>query len=254
MKKNKASAGMIISKIVKIVVVLIFAVVGFYGVKGYIMFKNSVKEVSISELTDEIFTQEDFVSYNELPEIYINAVISVEDKRFYTHHGIDVFATGRAVLTDLKTMSFAEGGSTITQQVAKNLLFTQEKKIERKFAEVFAAFELEEKFSKKQIFELYVNTIYFGNGYYGIYEASHGYFGKEPYELTNYEAVMLAGLPNAPSDYSPGSSMKLAEKRMKVVLKRMVKCKKITEDEADEIFESKSQDLLMKLSSLDSAA
>lgn len=122
-------------------------------------------------------------------------------------------------------MSFVEGGSTISQQLMKNEYFTQEKKLERKFAEIFAAWELEREYSKKEIFELYVNTIYFGSGYYGIHDAAEGYFGKEPSELTEYEAIMLAGLPNAPSAYSPDTNPELARQRMKQVLEKMVECR-----------------------------
>ena len=144
-------------------------------------------------------------------------------------------AIGRAAWTNIKALSFKEGGSTITQQIAKNLLFTQEKRFDRKFAEVFAAFALEKEYSKEELFELYVNTIYFGSGYYGIYDAAQGYFGKTPSELTDYEAVMLAGIPNAPSAYSPDNHMDLATKRMSVVLERMTDCKKITGQEAEAI-------------------
>ena len=133
-------------------------------------------------------------------------------------------------------MSFVEGGSTISQQLMKNEYFTQEKKLERKFAEIFAAWELEREYSKKEIFELYVNTIYFGSGYYGIHDAAEGYFGKEPSELTEYEAIMLAGLPNAPSAYSPDTNPELARQRMKQVLEKMVECEVLTQKEADAIF------------------
>lgn len=121
---------------------------------------------------------EGFTSYSELPQFYIDDVISVEDHRFENHCGIDLIAIGRAMLTDIKEHSFIQGGNTITQQLAKNMLFTQEKKLERKVVEVFAALELECNYSKEDIFELYVNTSYFGNGYYGVREAADGYFGK----------------------------------------------------------------------------
>lgn len=117
----------------------------------------------------------------------------------------------------------------------KNEYFTQEKKLERKFAEIFAAWDIEKQCSKEDIFELYVNTIYFGSGYYGIYDAAEGYFGKEPSELSEYEAVMLAGLPNAPSAYSPDTSPELAKQRMRQVLDRMVECEVIDQTEADNL-------------------
>lgn len=203
-----------------------------FGIRGYRMYKAAVKEKPVSEIAVSARNQKNFVKYEELPQIYIDAVISAEDKRFEKHCGIDIKAIGRAVWIDIVTMSFAEGGSTITQQIAKNQLFSQEKRLERKFAEVFAAFKLEKEYSKKELFEIYVNTIYFGSGYYGIYDAAYGFFGKEPSQLTDYEAVMLAALPNAPSVYSPGKNIELVEKRMSVVLERMIKCGRITEQKA----------------------
>jgi len=235
MKRSGKSVRKFIFRLSAVIMAVILLFVGFYSVKGYFMYKATAKETPIAEISDNIRSQEGFTSYGELPQIYIDAVISAEDKRFEEHCGIDLLAIARAAWTDIKTLSFAEGGSTITQQIAKNLLFTQDKKIERKFAEVFAALALEKEYDKEELFEIYVNTIYFGDGYYGIYDAAQGYFGKTPSELTDYEAVMLAGLPNAPSDYSPSGNPELAEKRMSVVLDRMVKCKKITEEKARDI-------------------
>lgn len=206
-----------------------------FGVQGYAMYQDVVKETPVAEKVSEIQNREGFTRYEEMPQIYVEAVISAEDHRFWSHGGIDVVAIGRAVWNDIRTLSFAEGGSTITQQLAKNLFFTQDKKLERKFAEMFAAFDLESQYSKKEIFELYVNTIYFGSGYYGIYDAAQGYFGKEPSQLSDYECVLLAGLPNAPSAYSPDSSPELAEQRMGQVLTRMVECKVMTRAEADSL-------------------
>ena len=216
---------------------VIAAVGGFFGVKGYLMYYEAVSEMSIEGRVEEIRNSKDFTQFSELPEFYIDAVISVEDHRFKQHCGIDLIAVGRAIWTDIKTMSWAEGGSTITQQVAKNLLFTQEKKIERKVAECFATFALESKYDKDEIFELYVNMAYFGSHYYGIYDASIGYFGKPPCELSNYESAMLAGLPNAPSVYSPDANMDLAVKRVSQVLQSMVSNKIITQEEANAIMD-----------------
>lgn len=208
---------------------------GYYGVRGYQMYREAVADIPISSIADNICAKENFTEYEQLPQIYIDAVIAAEDKRFFRHQGIDPLAIARAAFNDILAGAFVEGGSTIPQQLAKNQLFTQDKKIERKFADAFGAFAIEKEYSKKQIFELYVNSIYFGSGYYGIYDAAMGYFGKTPAQLDDYEAVMLAGLPNAPSNYSPDGNIELAEKRMSVVLKRMVKCHKITEQEAEQI-------------------
>ena len=184
---------------------------------------------------DTIRARGSYTSYDQLPQTYIDAVISVEDSRFERHHGIDPAAIVRALWADLRTRSLAEGGSTLTQQLAKNELFTQDKHLARKAAEMLAAFDLEKAYSKQQIFEMYANTIYFGNGYYGITQAAEGYFGKEPAQLTDAEAVFLAGLPNAPSLYA--SSPELALKRTQTVLKRMVKCRVLTQMQADAIAE-----------------
>lgn len=218
-----------------IILCIMAAAVIFFGVKGYKMYREAAAWKPIEERVDEIRSQEHFTKYSDLPEFYIDAVISVEDHRFRTHPGIDIIAVCRAAWTDIRAMSYKEGGSTITQQLAKNMLFTQEKKMERKAAEVFAVFDIESKYSKEEILELYVNTSSFGSGYYGIYEAAQGYFKKNPHELTDYEAAMLAGVPNAPSEYSPDVNMELAAQRVGQVLKSMVKYGNLTQTEADRI-------------------
>lgn len=235
MRKKLRRSLKIVFRVFTVLILIFTVVVIFYSYKGYQMYQDAIESTPVSETVSTIREREHFTKYEELPSIYIDAVISAEDKRFFFHPGIDPLAIGRAILSDITTLSFKEGGSTITQQIAKNELFTQEKKMERKFAEIFAAFALEENYSKKELFELYVNTIYFGSGYYGIYDAAKGYFGKKPSELTDYEAVMLAGIPNAPSNYSPDASMELARKRMSFVLKKMENCDRITKEQAERI-------------------
>lgn len=207
----------------------------FFGLKGYRMYEDAIAQASIEERVEEIRAEEHFTEYSEMSDFYINAVISIEDHRFMKHPGLDPIAIIRALITDIRERAFVEGGSTITQQLAKNLLFTQEKKIERKAAEVFAVFDMEEKYSKEEIFELYVNTANFGSGYEGVYDAAAGYFGKTPMDVTDYEAAMLAGVPNAPTYYSPDISMEMASRRVEQVLQSMVRHKLITQEEADRI-------------------
>ena len=192
--------------------------------EGYGLYKNAVEEVSLEEKVAKIRSQENFTSIEELPETYVQAVISVEDHRFYEHGALDPIAIGRALVNDLKAGRYVEGGSTITQQLAKNLYFSQEKTMNRKAAEVFLAFELEQKYTKDEILELYVNSIYFGDGYYSIGEASEGYFGKPVSQMNDYEATLLAGVPNAPSRYAPSKNLALAEKRQQKVISRMEAC------------------------------
>ena len=228
-----------LKKIILIVILIIIALfVGFFGytfIKGYSMYKSAIKEISIKDKFTQIQEQENFVRINEVPDIFINAIISVEDKRFYTHKGIDFLSIGRAVATDFRTHDFTEGGSTITQQIAKNEYFTQSKNFYRKVAEVFIARDIEKEYSKDEILEIYYNTNFYGSGYYGIYDASIGYYEKEPAELSDYEATILAGVPNAPSVYSPKVNLNLAERRQDVVLGKMISAGYLTTSEMKEI-------------------
>ena len=206
--------------------------------KGYDMYKEAIQETPLEEKVEEIKSKANYIKISELPQMYLDAVISVEDHRFYKHSGIDIIAIGRALINDIKAMDFVEGGSTITQQIAKNEYFTQEKKITRKIAEVFMAYEIEKNYSKDEILELYINTIYFGNGYYNIKDACEGYFEKSPNEMTAGECRMLAGIPNAPSVYNPKENPKLAKERQKQVADKMVEYGYLTEEEENKILES----------------
>ncbi len=202
---------------------------------GYTMYKEAIEKEPLEEKVTEIRGKESYTEFSELPQMYVNAVISVEDKRFFKHGGIDIIAIGRAAINDIKAMSYVEGGSTITQQLAKNMYFTQEKIMERKIAEVFMAWKIEANYSKEDIFELYVNSIYFGNGYYTVKEACKGYFNKDISEMTDYECIMLAGIPNAPSVYAPTVNSELAKQRQKQVMDKMIENGYLTEEEAEEI-------------------
>jgi len=177
----------------------------------------------------------------DLPKDYKDAVISVEDRRYYNHGPIDLIGISRALYTNLKNQQFLEGGSTIAQQVAKNLYFISpdENAAHRKVAEVFMASDLEKAYGKDTVLELYVNTIYFGDGYYTVKEASVGYFKKEPSEMSDFEATLLAGIPNAPSIYSPTKNLNLTLERQKQVLNQMVKYDFLTNEEAHKILDKR---------------
>lgn len=202
---------------------------------GYKMYQDAIKAMPLEKKISNIKEIPNYTKLEQLPQMYINAVISVEDHRFYQHGGIDIIAIGRAVINDIKAMSFVEGGSTITQQLAKNVYFTQEKKLERKIAEVFMAFDFEKALEKSGILELYLNTSYFGDGYNTVKEASRGYFGKEPKDLTDGECIMLAGIPNAPSVYAPTQNMDLAKQRQKQVALKIVEYGYLTEKQMEDI-------------------
>ena len=200
--------------------------------RGYQMYRGALQARSLEETIAAVQSAPGYTPIEQLPTLYLDAVVAVEDHRFAQHGGIDPIAIARAALHDIATRSLDQGGSTITQQVAKNLFFTQEKQFARKIAEVFMAFRLEAAYTKEEILELYVNTIYFGDGYYGIRDACTGYFGKEPAALTPYEATLLAGIPNAPSVYSLTANPGLAARRQRYVVGQMVKYGRLTADEA----------------------
>lgn len=171
------------------------------------------------------------VSIDEVPDHVKMAFVATEDRRFYDHFGIDMQGIARAVFKNVITMSKAEGASTITQQLARNLYLSNDKTFKRKFDEMFLSIGLEKQFSKDQILELYMNQIYFGSGVYGIGAASQLYFNKDVSQLSVGEAALLAGLPKAPSTYSPASSTEEATKRRNVVLQLMLDQEVITQDE-----------------------
>ena len=211
------------------------AVGGRLFFQGYQIYRQVTEETPLSRKVEEIRANPHYTTLDELPQTCKDAVVAVEDSRFYEHCGFDIISTARAVFINLKEGELAEGGSTITQQLAKNMYFTQEKKFLRKVAELFVAFDLERDYTKDEILELYLNTIYFGSGYYCVYDAAEGYFGKKPSEMTDYESTLLAGIPNAPSVYSLTNSPRLAAQRQKTVLECMVEQKYLTQEQADAI-------------------
>lgn len=225
----------VLKKIIIIVVLVVISISLIFVSKGYNMYKEALEKATLSQKFEEIKEKDNYVKISEMPKIYLDAVISVEDHRFYSHNGIDLIAISRAIFNDIKAFSFVEGGSTITQQLAKNTYFTQEKKIERKVAEVFMAFEIEKNYKKDDILELYLNTAYFGSGYNTPKEASEGYFGKELANMTYGESIMLAGIPNAPSVYNPKANLNLAKQRQKQVIEKMIKYNYLTQEKAYKI-------------------
>lgn len=225
-----------LKRLILLIVLIIVVIIGIFVYQGYSLYKEAINEISIQDKINEIKSEvTEYIGYDELPQDYINAVIAVEDRRFFSHNGVDAISITRAIVKDIQTMSLAEGGSTITQQLAKNVYFTQRKEFTRKIAEIFMAFEFEKECSKEEIFELYVNTIYFGDGYYCIYDAANGYFEKLPKEMNLYECTLLAGIPNAPSVYSPNVNPELSKQRQAQVLYKMLKYKFITQEQADKI-------------------
>jgi penicillin-binding protein 1A len=170
---------------------------------------------------------------SDIPLTLVNAFIAAEDARFYQHEGVDLVSIARAFFKNIEAGSVIQGGSTITQQVTKSFLLTPEKTYRRKIKEAILAYRIDKTFSKEEILFLYLNQIYLGHGAYGVAAAAENYFGKSIRELTLAECAVLAGLPQAPSRYSPYKNPDLARKRQKYVLERMVENQFITQTEAD---------------------
>lgn len=171
------------------------------------------------------------VTIDNLPPYLVDAVLAVEDRRFYSHPGVDIIGLGRAIVANLRAGRVVQGGSTLTQQLAKNLFLSPERTLRRKVQEMMLAFWLESRFSKDEILELYLNRVYFGGGAYGVEAASLRYFSRPASELGLGEAALLAGLLKAPSRYSPVNDAQRAAARATVVLDLMAQTGRITEAE-----------------------
>ena len=169
------------------------------------------------------------IHVDDLPPHLIQAVLAIEDRRFYNHHGIDLWGISRAMIANLRAGRFVQGGSTITQQLAKNLFLTHERKLPRKIKEAILAIWIERELSKDEILSAYMNRVYLGSGTYGFNTASNLYFGKPARQVNLHEAAILAGLLKAPSKYSPHASLDRAKERAKIVLNAMIDAGYITQ-------------------------
>ena len=222
----------------------------FFGVLTGIFFSlihdlpqiNSLKQFKPSSVTSvfssdkqilaRFYIEKRFpVSIKKIPKNLINALITIEDRNFYTHSGVNFKAIIRAIIHDLRAGSFKQGASTLTQQLAKTLFLTSEKSIARKIKEAILAVQIERRYTKNEILEMYLNLIYLGSGAYGVEAASQTYFGKSVKDITLAQAALIAGLPKAPSVYSPIKNPGLAKKRRNMVLQQMLATNIITPQE-----------------------
>ena len=224
-----------IKRLILITMLVVAALGGYLVYEGHQMYEEALVETPIQQVVEAIQMQPSYTPLEEIPQIYQNAVIAAEDHRFYKHNGLDYIAIGRAMYRNVKAGELNEGGSTITQQFAKNQFFTQKKQLTRKVAEAFMVREIEKQYEKEEILELYVNSIYYGDGYYCIADASMGYFGKQPWQMNAYECTLLAGIPNAPSVYAPTVNPELAAQRQQQVISDMLRWGYLTEAEAAQI-------------------
>ena len=221
----------ILSIILGIIILAIIVVLAYLGII-YNEVNTEIKAGKIEKTVEGIRSRNTYVKKEKIDELYLKAVIAAEDRRYYSHGAVDVVGFSRAMYNNIISMKLKEGGSTITQQLSKNIFLDQRAEIDRKIKELFYSIELEKKYSKDDILELYVNTSYFGAGYYGIGPATKGYYDKTPEKLSLNEAAFLAGVPNAPSVYNPYEHYDLAVQRRNIVLKKMVFNGDITQQEA----------------------
>ena len=225
----------IIKRLLWLFLIILVIVAGVQIKGGYDKYQKALADGPLNEVLEELQSKDNYTQYEDVPEIYYKALVAVEDRRFYKHNGFDIIGTTRAIYNDIKANELLEGGSTISQQLAKNLYFPQDNTLRRKIAEIFMAMKIEREYEKEDVLEFYVNGIYYGSGYYSIYDASIGYFDKEPKDMTDYECTLLVGIPNAPSVYSLNNRPDLARQRQKKVIDCMVEVEYITEDEGKEI-------------------
>lgn len=215
-----------------ILIIIPMSYVIYQGYDGYI---QAIKNHPLEEYINNIRNQEDYVKIENINEDLIKATVAIEDRRFYNHNGIDLIGIGRAAISIVITKEIVSGGSTITQQLAKNMYFPLDLTLERKVSEAFMARQIEKKYSKNDILELYLNIINYGDNYMGIKNASQGYFQKQPGDLTLNEATLLAGLPQSPSYYQLSNHFDEAKNRQLQVLNAMSKENLITQVQIDAI-------------------
>nr|HPH54260.1 PBP1A family penicillin-binding protein [Smithella sp.] len=246
-KKLSSLFNFFLGFVVFILVMTVFGVIGFYAFTMDLPGIDALKDYrpSISsrvyddknELIDEFFLEDrKLIKIKEVPRVVVQAFVAAEDSRFFAHKGFDLQSIFRAVFKNIEAGHIIQGGSTITQQVAKMMYLSPEKKYTRKFKEAILAYKIDRYLTKDEILNLYLNQIYLGHGTYGIESASLGYFGKSARELKLHEAALLAGMPKAPSNYSPFLHYDKAKQRQYYVLTRMKEDGYISQEEMEKAY------------------
>ncbi len=222
-----------------VVALAVSAVTGWIVYQGYEEYTRAIAERPVAQMFADEMAEDDFVYADQLPEMLKASVIATEDARFMTRWTtLDYIALSRATLRNIQNLGYVEGGSTIPQQIAKNFYFGDEMTLRRKVAEYFVARDMLKAFSKEEILAIYINMNYYGDGYDGLEAATHGYFGVDPIDLTDAQATILAGIPQAPSHYQLSTNYDGAKARQRHVLNRLVKTNVITEARAQEIYDT----------------
>lgn len=217
--------------IFKLLLILIIAFVGIFFGKGYWGYLELTQSQSVDDVVSEVTSRSTFVGYDDLSPELVRATVAIEDRRFYDHGGVDYIGLMRALVSQFDDDLLKSGGSTITQQLAKNLYGMFDGTWDRKSTELFVARYLEKHYSKNEIIALYVNVINYGNNYTGIYEASYGYFDTDSEDLTIAQASLLAGIPQSPNNYELVYHFAQAKQKQYAVLKAMAECGYISESD-----------------------
>ncbi|MEH7548669.1 PBP1A family penicillin-binding protein, partial [Neobacillus vireti] len=247
-KKQKKPRGLFKKIFLSLVVLGIIGILTGVGTFAYLvkdapkldpkLLKDPIPS-KIFDKNDKLITEvgavnREYVNYKDIPAVVEDAVLATEDYRFYKHHGIDPIRLGGAILANFQHGFGAEGGSTITQQVVKNTFLTQEKTLKRKVQEAWLAYELEQQYTKHQIFEMYVNKVYVSENSHGLATAAKIYYGKDLKDLTLAEAAQIAGMPQSPNNYNPFDFPENAEKRRNIVLSLMYQHGYISKQQMEE--------------------
>ena len=228
-----------IKKIIRFILCLFAAVLVTLTTLGYLQYKNAVQAVSIEEKVAMIQAADDYVTLDEVSIYLKEATVAIEDRRFYDHHGVDFVAWLRIFKDLIFTQSITGGGSTISQQLAKNMYFGYEPSLIRKFSELFVVHELEKNYDKDTLLELYINIINYGDNYIGINQASQGYYGIAPKDLNLDQASTLAGIPQSPAYLQLSNQSMKTIVRQQAVLEAMVREGMINETMLEEIMVGK---------------
>lgn len=215
MKKIKR----LIITVITLAIIICASIGGLIFLQGHGEYKDAIGKIGIDEIVTKVQSNSNYTELEDVSKDFLTGIVAIEDRRFFKHGGIDIISLGRALVNNVKARQIIEGGSTITQQLAKNLYFDSDQELSRKVAELILARKLEKEYSKEEILELYINVIYYGNNSFGIKEATQGYFGKNPNEISYDEATLLAGVPQAPSRYDLTKNLQGARLKQKFVEK-----------------------------------
>lgn len=217
-----------IKTLIFFMITLIFILTLNIGTSGYLKYKDVVHNIGIEEKILEIRNSDNYIKINHIDTDFLKAIVAIEDHRFYEHNGLDFVGITRAIVSNIREGKIVQGGSTITQQLVKNIYLDEAKNYSRKVAEVFLVNKIEKTYSKDEILEVYVNAIDYGNGYIGIKDASNGYFDVLPENLNYEQATILAGIPQYPEGYNLTKYYDRALNRQELVIEAINKYNKKT--------------------------